>query len=175
MTPPGSERRQQGRANAQFTVRLPVVCGISGLFRTVYLQVLLSPRTPKRTRRATPDRVIAYTRSMRRVSFSWVLSGFDTQAGRLRGQTTAIRNQQSGRSDAAAVTNRERSLYLRNVRAGSGYRPTTLWPTAVRARREERKETSSGSSRTQAGRTAASPVGQAARSMSLAACEANRS
>ncbi len=98
------------------------------------------------------------SRPIREESRCGPVSGISTEAGRLRGEPAAIRNQQNRRHDGAQAAGGERALYLGAVRTGHGL--TTIWTAAVRAGWEECEEESGGSGGPEAGRLAALPLGE---------------
>ena len=86
------------------------------------------------------------------------VSGISTEAGGLRGEPAAIRNQQSRGHDDAPAAGRKRALYLGAVRTGHGL--TTVWAATLRARWEECEEESGGSGSPEARRLTALPLGE---------------
>jgi hypothetical protein len=60
------------------------------------------------------------SRPIREESRCGAVSGISTEAGRLRGEPAAIRNQQNRRHDAAQAAGGKRALYLGAVRTGHG-------------------------------------------------------
>src|SRR5207237_9119980 len=59
------------------------------------------------------------------------VSRISAEAGRLRGEPAAIRNQQSRGHDGAPAAGGERAVYRGGVRTGQGL--TTVWDGAMRA------------------------------------------
>ena len=84
--------------------------------------------------------------------------GLVAEAGRLRGEPAAIRNQQNRRHDGAQAAGGKRALYLGTVRTGHGL--TTVWAATLRAWWEECKEESGGSGGAEARRLTALPLGE---------------
>jgi hypothetical protein len=83
------------------------------------------------------------------------VSGISAEPGRLWRQPAAIGNRGH---DAAPTARGERTVYLGAIRTGHGL--TTVWTTAMRARREECEEESSGGSGTEAERWNRPPGGR---------------
>jgi hypothetical protein len=97
------------------------------------------------------------SRTIRKESGCGAVSGTSAEAGRLRGEPAAIRNQQNRRHHGGQAAGGERALYLGAIRTGHGL--TTVWAAALRAGREECEEASGGSGGLEAGRLNALPLG----------------
>jgi hypothetical protein len=98
------------------------------------------------------------SRTIRKESGCGAVSGTSAEAGRLRGEPTAIRNQQNRRHDGAQAAGGERALYFGAVRTGYGL--TTVWAATLRAWWEECEEESGSSGGAEARRLTALPLGE---------------